>query len=62
MNRFPEAVNALETALTQYKNAGVSHPDEQDEITQLLEEVRRKLGEHNSYFSSPYIPPLVTGG
>ena len=61
LNRFPEAVNALETALTQYENAGVSHPDEQDEITRLLEELNQKNTIQYPVTMSAYIPPVVSG-
>lgn len=39
LNRFSDAKTALETAIAQYEKAGVSHPDELEEIYRLLEEI-----------------------
>ncbi|MDD1723808.1 MAG: tetratricopeptide repeat protein [Methanospirillum sp.] len=56
LNRFEEARTALETAIRQYEKAGVSHPDELDEIYRLLEEINQKIENRNTAVYSPYIP------
>jgi len=62
LNRFSEAKIALETAITQYEKAGVSHPDEIEEINRLLDEINQKTGTQNSVISSAYIPPAYSRG
>lgn len=61
LNRFTEAKAALETALEQYDKAGVSHPDERDEISRLLEEINQRNTVQSPIPVSPYIPPVVSG-
>ena len=57
LNRFTEAKTALETAVSQYEKAGVSHPDEWAEINQLLDELKTKSQDQSQVIPSAYIPP-----
>jgi tetratricopeptide (TPR) repeat protein len=61
LNRFAEAKTALETAIEQYEKAGVSHPDEREEISRLLEEINQRNVVQNPVPMSAYIPPVVSG-
>lgn len=61
LNRFAEAKTALETAIEQYEKAGVSHTDEREEISRLLEEINQKNTVQNPVMMSAYIPPVVSG-
>lgn len=61
LNRFTEAKAALETAIEQYEKAGVSHPDEREEISRLLEELNQRNIVQNPVTMSAYIPPVVSG-
>ncbi len=61
LNRFAEAKTALETAIEQYEKAGVSHPDEREEISRLLEELNQRSIIQNPVPMSAYIPPVVSG-
>ncbi len=61
LNRFTEAKTTLETALEQYDKAGVSHPDEREEISRLLEEINQRETVQSLVPVSPYIPPTVSG-
>lgn len=56
LNRFEEAKTSLETAIQQYEKAGVSHPDELDEIYRLLDEINQKIENRNTAVYSPHIP------
>ncbi|HPP79081.1 tetratricopeptide repeat protein [Methanospirillum sp.] len=61
LNRYAEAKSALETAIEQYEKAGVSHPDEREEISRLLEELNQRNIVQNPVPMSAYIPPVVSG-
>ena len=56
LNRFGEAKTALETAIAQYEKAGVSHPDELEEIYHLLEEISGYPEPVPDVIPSAYIP------
>lgn len=56
LNRFSEAQTALETAIAQYEKAGVSHPDELEEIYRLLEEISGYTAPVPAVIPSAYIP------
>ncbi|PWR73411.1 tetratricopeptide repeat protein [Methanospirillum stamsii] len=63
LNRFSEAQIALETAITQYELAGVSHPDELEEISRLLNEITGNSGySENTGILTPsaYTPASIT--
>jgi len=59
LNRLREAQIALETAVSQYEKAGVSHPEEFEEITRLLAEISGKNSPSPQMYGPPsaYIPP-----
>lgn len=56
LNRFNEAKIALETAITQYEKAGVSHPDKLEEINQILDVIKQKMGNQSLGIYSTYNP------
>lgn len=56
LNRFSEAKSALETAITRYEEAGVSHPDELEEIYRLLGEISGETSPVEVNTPSAYIP------
>jgi len=59
LNRFGEAKKALETAIAQYEKAGVSHPDELQEIYRLLKEISGYPEPVPDVIPSAYIPPTA---
>jgi len=56
LNRFTEAKSALETAISRYEEARVSHPDELEEIYRLLDEISGKTSPVEVNTPSAYIP------
>ncbi len=62
LNRFSEAKTALETAISQYEKAGVSHPDELEEMYRLLEEISGKSSTVPDVIPSAYIPATAYNG
>ncbi len=56
LNRFSEAKTALETAVAQYEKAGVSYPDELEEIYRLLDEISGNSSPALDAAPSAYIP------
>lgn len=61
LNRFDDAKIALETAIAQYEKAGVTSPDNLEEMTRLLNELEQKLNVKNTNPISAYIPSMVSG-
>jgi len=61
LHRHGEAKFALETAIAQYEKAGVSYPNEREELNKLLHVINQKIGNQNPVFYSAYIPPMFSG-
>jgi len=62
LNRFNEAKVALETAIVQYGKAGVSHPDELEEMNRLLSLITGQSIQVNAVPPSAYLPPSAFNG
>lgn len=56
LNRFNDAVSALQTAISQYEQAGVNYPDELAEMQRLLEEAKQRASQVNEGVLSAYLP------
>ena len=61
LNRFPEAKEALETAVARYENERISQPDKLEEIYRLLEEINQRNMVQSPVIFSAYISPIITG-
>lgn len=57
LNRLNDAVSALQTAISQYEQAGVTYPDELAEMERLLEEAKQRASQSREGVLSAY-PPM----
>ncbi|NLV25890.1 MAG: tetratricopeptide repeat protein [Methanomicrobiales archaeon] len=57
LNQYSDAETALISAITQYEMAGISYPDEIEEIYRLIDEISEKTGSSEVLSSSAYTSP-----